>query len=362
MSFENLILDKVVLHRVFKRNDEHQRIAPVYGTSLVPFAPRASQAICTRINTALGTAAKCIELDIIDNTQGSLVELSSRLVNSDRDLFIHHAREAADKLTDAQNPRNTPGGVLMVFSGTAGNPAKRFIGYLKAQIHDGFAESEDENGQAIITYIEKLILSPEAKLYKIGMFVETLPDAPGALPDGWTAFVFDASLTITNKSSAADFFYEGFMGCRFQETSAQRTQEFYKYTKEFIQTRDLPEEHKSDLHNALVTYLKTDLSPTLQVTDFSQRYLPGSQMRDEYSEYMKNKSFPVSAISKDLTCVAPALRVRKLVFPGNIRFTAPADAFADTITIRVINADGDEEGARSGWTEIIVRDRIREQE
>ena len=46
----------------------------------------------------------------------------------------------ADKLADAQQAKNLPGGILVVFSGTVGPASHPFVGVIKAEKQSGFRE------------------------------------------------------------------------------------------------------------------------------------------------------------------------------------------------------------------------------
>jgi len=182
------------------------------------------------------------------------------------------------------------------------------------------------------------------------------------LPAGWRAFIYDDQISASNKLTAAQYFYEGFLGCGFPETSARRTREFHDYTKEFIQKLDWPEERKVDLHNALVTYLKVDQGATVQVSAFAQTYLPDAEIRDAYSQYMTGKEFPECAVAKDLADVTTVLKYRRVTFTRDIKIIAPADKFESLVRMRTIDGEADDQGQIPKWTEVIIRDRIRHQE
>lgn len=303
-----------------------------------------------------------MELDIAQSGVGSSIVIAKGLIDADDALFVQRSRAAADKLTDAQTRRDLPGGVLVVFSGTAGHPAKRIIGMIKAETHNGFTRQVGDGGAISLQFLKDLLLTPQTKLYKIGVFWEQDADVAEPLPAGWKAFVYDDQISASNKLTAAQYFYEGFLGCRFPETSARRTREFHDYTKEFIQSLDWPEEQKIDLHNALVTYLKVDQSATVQVSAFAQSYLPDAEMQDAYRQYMEGREFPEGAVAKDLAEVSTALRYRKVTFSGDVKIIAPADKFEDLVRMRMIDGEPDGHGQIPKWTEVIIRDRIRTQE
>ncbi len=362
MSFENLTIHRIIVHEVHKRTDDRGIVPPIYGTALVTLDREAMEALRDRINSALGSAARCMELDILRAEAGSSVAIAKDLIDADDALFIQRSRAVADALTNAQARRDLPGGVLVVFTGVAGHPAKRIVGTIKAETHNGFTRRTGAGGAISLQFLKDLLLTPQTKLYKIGLFWEQDAQAVGALPAGWRAFIYDHQISASDKLTAAQYFYEGFLGCGFPETSARRTREFHDYTKDFIQKLDWPQEQKADLHNALVTYLKVDQSATVQVSAFAQTYLPDAGMRDQYTQFMTGREFPQNAIAKDLSDVSSSLKYRKVTFSGDVRIIAPAEKFKELVRMRVIDGDADEHGQIPKWTEVIIRDHIRAQE
>lgn len=213
----------------------------------------------------------------------------------------------------------------------------------------------------MLKFLKDLILTPQTKLYKIGAFVE-MDSAADPFVTGWKAMVYDDMMTPSNRYNAAQYFYEGFLGCGFPESSARLTKNFHDLTKAFIRKLDVPEERKLDLNSALITYLKVDQAPTVGVAAFAQAYLEEPELRDAYSQYMQEKEFPQNAVAKDLTDVAGELKQRKVMFANNIKLVAPADKFKEYIRMKSIDGEADEHGQIPKWTEIIVRDHIRDQE
>lgn len=362
MIFENLSISRIITHEVFQRDSDRNIVAPSYGTNLIALDQQALDAFCSRIMEAMGRAARALEMTISQAGPRSVCALADALVDYDDPVFIQESATAADKLAEAQTSRGLPGGILVVFSGTAGHPSRRIVGFIKAETHSGFTRQRDENGSISLRFLTNLLLTPQTKLYKIGIFVESDPENANPLPSGWRAFIYDDQISTSNKLTAAQYFYEGFLGCFFPETSARLTREFHDYTKDFIRRLDVPEEDKIDLHNALITYLKVDQSPTVQTSAFAQAFLPSPETRDAYEQFMRAKEFPAIAIHKDLADVASALRYRKVSFSGEIRLIAPADKFESMVRMQSIEGEPDQHGQIPTWTQIIVKDRIRAQE
>jgi hypothetical protein len=361
MIFANLKIQDVIIHEVFVRDENRTLVPPRYGHQLINLNVKAADELRNRVVTAMGKASQSVEMEIQRHAPGSMMMLARDLLNADRPGFIGKSRTAADGLASAQLARHIPGGILVVFRGEVGHPAKRVVCLIKAEPQAGFSRIEGAGGLDL-QFLEDLILTPHAKLYKIGVFAEIDRDAAaGANPvEGFKAFIYDVAMTITNRDAAAQYFYDGFLGCGFPQSSARLTKEFYDLTKEFIRKLEIPEEDKADLYGGLYTYLKVDQAQTVQVSAFAQSYLADAHMKDTYDAFMKSRQFPTNAVHKDLVEVAPHLKQRKIRFSSDIRLTAPADKFEELVTMEVIDAVSQGEGQK--WTRITIRDRITSQE
>ncbi len=363
MLFQNLTIDKVIIHEVYRRGDSREIIPPTFSNSLLTLDQKSIEALGDRIVTAMGKASQSMEMDIINSEVGDLVSIAKVLASAEDEDFIQQSQAIATKLSNAQNRRDIPGGILVIFSGLSGHPAVKVIGAIKAEIHSGFTKHYGEKGELTLQFLTDLILTPQTKLYKIGAFVEVDAKADVAeFPAGWKAVIYDDLMTSSNRLGAAQYFYEGFLGCAFPETNARYTKEFHDLTKNFIQSLNITEEGKIDLHNALITYLKTDQNANLEVAGFSQQYFNNEEIRDSYVNYMEEKEFPQNAIQKDLQDVATSLKFRRVTFGGGIKLLVPSEIFEAKVKMRVIDGAVDENGQIPKWTEIIIKDRICGQE
>ncbi len=354
-------IERVIIHEVFERGEDRAIVPPNYGIALVALDQDALDALRDRVISAMGSASKSMEMSVVQSGAGSAAAAAKDLVDADDALFIEGSKALADKLVAAQTRKGLPGGIRVVFSGSVGYPTKRMIGLIKAETHTGFTRQQKPNGALMLRFLKDLILTPQTKLYKIGAFVEMDPSAE-SFEAGWKSFVYDDLMTAVNRYNAAQYFYENFLGCAFPSSSARLTKNFHDLTKDFIRHLDVSEERKYDLHNALITYLKVDQTPTVEVAVFAQTYLPEPELRDAYAQYMQQKEFPQNAVAKDLTDVAGELKQRKVMFTNNIRLVAPADKFEEYVRMRLIDGEPDEYGQVPQWTEIIIRDHIRDQQ
>jgi hypothetical protein len=354
MAFENLSVQRAVLHEVHKRRHDGALVTPRYATQLVLLPADAMDVFKERVVDAMGTASQCMEMDIAEVGAESAVAIAASLLGRPDGAFVTGSAKFADKLAGAQIPKNLPGGILVVFNGTVNAASHPFVAVIKAEKQTGFRE----HGTSL-QFLKDLFLTPASKLYKIGFFVREGVAHP-ALPDGWKAFVYDSHMTMANRDGAAKYFFESFLGCRVQENSAHLTRAFFEHTRDFIRNLPAEPEEKEDLLTSLYTYLKVDQTPTIQVSSFSTAYIPADK-QDDYRAFMQGQKFPLNAVQKDTAEIKAQLRKRRVRFSSSIELTGPPEAFKDLITIEKVPADGAERGQSGEWTRITIKDRIRGQ-
>lgn len=359
MPLDNLSIERVVIHEVFERQDDRSIVAPRYGSSLAALDQEAMEALADRVMLAMGRSAQSVEMAITVVTADSMVATAAELLDLDDITFLARSTVVADTLASAQKHRKIPGGIVVVVQGAVGHPAKRWIGVIKAETQNGFTRVT--SGAAInLQFLRDLILTPQTKLYKIGIFVENPSlQSPSDLTERFVAHIYDSGMSATNRDGAAVYFYEGFFGCSFPPTAARLTRKFYEHTKKFIGELNVDNETKAGLNTALVTYLKVDQKQIISPSDFATSYLPTAEIKDAYLHHLRKNSFEDRAIQKDIVEVASKLRFRNVRFTSQIKLTAPADAFDELIEITEIPAP---ESAGRHWTVITVKDEIATQE
>lgn len=362
MNLVNLQVNRVILHEVFLRGDAQKLIEPEYGAELENLNQEATDALRDRIVSAMASPARCVPMTITKIGLESMMGHVKRLVDGDDVVYINASKGAARKLAEEQKSRSIPGGVIVVFSGSAGVPSQRMVGIIKAEVHNGFLREKAADGKATLKFLKNLMLTAQTKLYKIGLFLEVNPDAPGDIAAGWAGYLYDETLTVANKYDAAQYFYEGFLGFTFPESSARQTKQFHDLTKGFIQSMNLPEEDKITMHNALVTYLKADQKPTVGIVDFAFTYFGDDVVQEAYRAHMISGGFPENAVNKDTTDVDRVLRMRRLTFRNKVRVIAPAEDFEKFVTFELIDGEPNVDGTPTQWTKVIIKDRIAKQE
>jgi hypothetical protein len=356
MAFENLSVDRVILHEIYRRLDDKSAKPPTYGDESLVLDPAAMDVFRERVIAALGSQSQSLEMDIVKVDATSAVRIARDLLAADGDLFATVSRRFPDKLTEAQQTRDLPGGIVIVFTGSAGHPAQSIVGVIKAETHPGFQLTSTMKVQ----YLKDLFLTPQTKLYKIGLFSFD-GKAPRRLPTGWKLSVFDSSMSNGHREKAAQYFYETFLGCSLPTNAAMITKRFYDHTRAFIKKAQCSEEQRSDMLTSLYTYVKIDQSPTLETRVFSENYLE-RPLRESYGSFMREQAFPEIAVSKDIGELKNQLKRRRLLFSRNIQVSGPPDAFSDLVVIEKIPLGAPAGSGSGGWTRITIKDHIRDQE
>jgi 37-kD nucleoid-associated bacterial protein len=358
MTFENLTVSRIIIHEIFKRLPDGHIRPPVLSAQRATMSPQAMDVFRTRITSSLGSESQSMELAILAPEPDSAIQHAKRLGDTVLDAdFINASAWFPNKLAQVQTSRSMPGGIVVVFDGTVGQPGRKFVGIIKAELSSGFARTNTID----ITLVNDLFLGENAKLYKMGIFVRPNADPPDhEFPEGWQAAVYDRNIE-DDRGAAARYFYEQFLGCAIPPDAASRTKEFYTLTKRFIKRAPLDEDQKNDILQALHTYLKVDQTQTVQVGVFSDQFMP-PDVRGQYAEFMTTQDFPTITVPKDISEIATPLARRRIRFAGGVQVTGTMEAFNDYVTIQGIPEEGQPPDAPHVWTRITVKDRIQQQE
>ena len=365
MQLHNLSIDRIIIHQIYQRTKDGGITPPTQSHEYTNFDNDAMDAFKTRVTDALGEGSKAVEMKIVDQDQGCLPKLVDQMIDQDIENFAVSSFDFAKKLTNAQMSRSIPGGIVVVFSGKQGHPAKKFLGIIKAEIHSAYEKEMNKQTKEIsLKFVQEVLLTPGSRLYKTaGFFEKSNYDTSSTdLNDKWAVMVSDYQISQADGKAAARYFYSGFLGCDYPQTSARTTKQFYESTSLFIGKLSVPETKKNDLINALNTYLKVDTSSAISTSDFASKYFDDVDTQDEFTKHMAQSGLPTTAFTKDLTHIAQKLKFRKLSFSKNVKITAPSEVFNKYITIETIEGDLDESGHPKEWTKVIIKDKITLQE
>ncbi|WP_309043755.1 nucleoid-associated protein [Marinobacter sediminicola] len=364
MQLINLEIDRIIIHQVYQRDQEGQKVDPLQSHDYTRFDKNAMDAFITRVRDALGEESSAVPMQIVNQNDGDLPRLVDDVMEMGDSDFSVSSYDFALKLASAQQRRSIPGGILVVFTGTQGATPKRFLGLIKAEVHSGYEKEVNTDTQEIsLKFVEELLLTPGTKLYKTAAFFEK-PKYGNEVEDlnqKWTVMISDYQISRTDGKAAAQYFYSDFLGFGYPKSSARTTKNFYDSANKFIADLDVSESDKSELLNALTTYLKVEKTPTVSSSDFASKYF-NDETKDDFLAHMEDSGVPTSAFTKDIEHIESKLKFRKVKFGGNIKFWAPHEVFAEKVSMETIPGDLDESGQPAQWTKILVKDRVMQQE
>lgn len=353
MLIENLKVGRIAIHEVFQREDDRKPVPPVYADHLEKWSEAAIASFKARITEALSADAKSIELTIVQANPSSHVANAKDLVASQDDEFLKLSRATTDRLVSAQLHRNIPGGILVIFDGSVGAANHQFLGVIKAETQSGFNRIVGAKQSVITEFLDKLFLTPVTRLYKIGLFICYTPGVK--LPGGWRAFVFDSNISPTHRETAAQYFYETFLGCVLPEDGAYETARFFDLTKDFVRKTDLKGPVKRRLVDALMTFVQEENARTFTAREYAERHLP-LHLRDPFNEFMEAKKFPTRAVVRDLSDMGSKLKRRRFRFGTDIEFSTTPEALNEkTVIIRHGKAKDFGGDGTDPWTQITIK-------
>jgi len=365
MQLLNFNVERIIIHQVYRRDSDGNKVTPTQSHEYTNFDHNAMEAFKTRVKDALGEGSKAVQMEIVNQEANDLPLLINTMIEQGDEEFAVSSYDVAKKLTDAQQKKNIPGGIVVVFSGTQGAASKRFIGIIKAEVHSGYEkEINEQTNEISLKFVEELLLTPGTRLYKTAGFYEkaNTNQSSANLNDKWTVMVSDYQISKADGKAAAQYFYSDFLGCGYPQTSARTTKQFYEATSFFISELDFTAAEKSNLLNALTTYLKVDTSSTISASEFASMYFNDVDVQDAYTSHLREVGLPDNAFTKDIEHIENKLEYRKVNFRSNVKITAPSETFKNLITIEAVEGDPDEAGVPAEWTNVLIKDKIAKQE
>lgn len=314
VGFENLSIQKIILHKVFAPNGD-TAVPPDTSNNLVGLEPKAKDKLKERIIDAISKESKCMEMELADSGQDSYFNIACKLLDSDDDEFIEASKLVAEKHTKIHSNRAWPGGILVVLKCTISSNSYPCIIVIKAESHEGFVE-EDDKGKMVMKLLDNLFLTPQTKLYKVGVFILAGKPTDNYNADKFETHVFDATM-IKSEETMAKYFYASFLGLRIPSSSERTTRDFYEAATTFIDESSEEQSKKIELKSALTVYIKVEKSTTMSVNEFSGKYLDEG-MKKPFKKYMQEKGVPDGNFAKNITLIRGKLTTRKIKFSHGI--------------------------------------------
>lgn len=333
LRYANLEISRIIMHEIYQRNYDGEATPPLLSGSLVNLNDAGLQTLQNRIIQSIGRESKSIQLEIQDASETGTFQISAKLLYCNDENFISSSKIIAQKLNSSQHSRIIPGGILIIFNGRIGDPAKNIVGIIKAEMHEGF--SKNLIGENLtMEYLNSLLLTPQQRLYKIGIFIEDTQIRQNDLreTEEFAVYVYDHNINRGDLNVAANYFYNTFLGCGFAESDKKKTKDFFNYTNQFIQNLNVNDEKKLDLTSSLITYLKVDQNTQINVMEYADRYLTNRQ-KDDYRNFMGENNVPLISFRKNISLITNKLKRRLIKFTNNVKIILPINENENLIKV-----------------------------
>lgn len=332
-EFINFKIDKVIIHKIFKRENKENMLPPLYNETCSTLDIDAKRALITRITRAFGNDAHSLEMSIEDTGEESVYKYITNfwLTNQSDTHFIELSKRLTKSLAEAQTSKLYPDGIVIVLKGTTKPINVDYIAIIKAEISDGF-NIENNNGESIIQYVNNLLLTGQQKLHKIGLFINNQVRGRQIEKKDVSVFLFDSNTADSVADAKSAYFYKTFLGLKFREDADYMTNKFYTGTKRFINNSGLEPAERIRLQTALHGYLVVRNSLDINMADFANEFFTEDSVKDKYLNEMEGLGVPRISIRKDLSMISNK-KTRKLSFENAVKITAPIDEFDENVII-----------------------------
>ena len=331
MDLSNLRFSRIAVHYIPRKSASDTDQDPEYGDELIDLGQGARDILTRRVTEVLGNPSFSVEMDVLEYGEESTFQESAPLIRADERNFIDGSCNIADHLNNAQQSSNIPSSVLLVAGGHVGTDQNNAVALIKAETQDGFSLYTSE-GDIRVEFIDDLFLTPDQKLYKVGLFVEIEEESLGdplRSTEDFEVLVYDSNLR--QRGDAAKYFYRTFLGCDYAKSGKQLTKSFFQQHQKYFDTLDVDSDERKDLKTHLYSYLKLD-QDYISTTDFADNYI-SAERRPSYMQFMTEHDLPEGAIEKDLSLVESSLKNRQIRFGNGVVLRAQADNFDEKVQV-----------------------------
>lgn len=335
VNLENLKIEKIILHQIFKRVEIGSIVNPIYNNIYCELDEKGVDTLKKRIINALGNKSHAMKMKVNDLGEESVYNLITNYWKSpETDAeFIDLSKKLTLALAEAQTSRRYPGGMVIVIKGTVTEFNEEYMAIIKADMQDGFNVAY-KGDQQQMNYITDLFLTPNNKLQKMGLFVNKAIGSKEIKETDVDVYIYDSNTDASVSMAKAAYFYSDFLGLGFRDDADVITNKFYTFTKAFINTNNNIEHGKKiNLNSALLSYLKSDVYAVINPTVFAENNILDSQLKDEYLDKIEKNGIPLENTYKDLSMIGEGLKTRKISFENSIKLQAPVEDFSDNIEI-----------------------------
>ena len=105
MHLTNFDVDRIIIHQVFRRDLDGNKVAPTQNRELTNFDQSAMEAFKSRVKDAIGEGSKAVQMKVVNQGPNDLPTLIDQIIDKNDEDFVVSSYDIAEKLTNAQQTK-----------------------------------------------------------------------------------------------------------------------------------------------------------------------------------------------------------------------------------------------------------------
>mgnify|MGYP000105680846 CR=1 FL=1 len=332
---EKIKIDRIIIHRVFKKAISDEYGIAEYAESIYEFGLIETETLKDRITTAFSKKKRFFKLEIAQSEAGSFYDSVNKIKGCTSEEFIEKSKSIADLLAVSHDKRTIPGGLLLVMDGVY-DPKNHFTLVIKAELQEAFTIRETSE-KKLVELINDLFLSPAKDFYKIGYVIEDNNTDKTIPNDKFSAYMYDDNFR-SGKRDLAEYFYHTFLGLSTDKNDKLLNKKWYNDIGEFIESNVANFEDKRGLRNALNVLLRENTTGVINPQEFAELHFDEELLRRYMSEVGVN--YPHS-FNKDVSLIDRKLQRGKINLIKQLKIEGPVDSIESVNVMTGANIDID---------------------
>jgi len=309
-------IHRIIVHKIFEKKRDEDVSGVEYSEELLTTSDRAKELLKKRILKSFSKHSYFFKAEISNIEDNSFFSISQNIIsnisNTDEnqnEIFIKNSVDLANNLSLAQTKGTIRDSILIVVDFEDENEKKGVL-LIKAELHQALT-TKKLDGRKFLELLDGIFLSPQEKLYKIGLMIED-SNTEGVYPNNsFSAYLFDSQ--FATKKMPAKYFYDVFLGFSLNKNSKILTKEFYfavyKFAKEEVTNFAISQ----DIISSLRAYMKNN-DVRINARNFMDIHIPNDF---QYSFQDKVLSIFTFDFKKDTTQVWNQFKKRNFYFGSN---------------------------------------------
>jgi len=340
----SIYFDEVIVHTLPKHKKDESEIEPRYSETVSPLSIPLISVFKDKIVSALA-GDKMLKL-LFDEDNPSPIATFTKLIikeqqSNGKSKFVNISKKIAKHLFDTQKGNNNEGILVVIPVKVNQNPALVLI---KLEMDSGAQLVMNDAMKSFdIKAIEDLMMTKKTRVYKVALLLNR--DLQGVEFD---AIVTDNQIDMKAKKEVSSWFINRFLGCKPYKDPKIVTQDFYNFTKAFIDMQS-DDVIKAKYHQDLNSYLTKNIS-RLNPKEFADDYLLTTEERNGYRDFLKTKGFSFNSFNKDLTQIENKVRKMAIEFANGVVITSNSGRLEDKVIL---------ENAQDGQTKATITSKVR---